>query len=253
MGGIGKTTLVKEFARQAREKKLFDRVVFSEVSQTSDIKKIQGEIAEKLGLELSDEAEYRRASRLYERLKNENKILVILDNIWKHLDLETVGIPFGNDHEGCRLLLTARDNNVLLSMGSKDNFLIGNLNEEEAWRLFKIMNGDDVENLKFKPTAINVAQACGGLPIALTTVARALRNKSLHEWKNALRELQTPSVVNFEGVPAETYSSIELSFKYLKETVVCCSRVIVMKHSLCMMSSAMSPYQLHVETNMFSW
>ncbi|KAH9752599.1 Disease resistance protein [Citrus sinensis] len=186
MGGIGKTTLVKEFARQAREDKLFDRVVFSEVSQTPDIKKIQGEIAEKL------------------------------DNIWKHVDLETVGIPFGNDHKGCRLLLTARDNNVLLSMGSKDNFLIGNLNEEEAWRLFKIMNSDDLENCKFKSTAINVAQACGGLPIALTTVARALRNKSLHEWKNALRELQTPSVVNFEGVPAETYSSIELSFKYLK-------------------------------------
>ena len=51
---------------------------------------------------------------------------------------------------------------------------------------------------------------------ALTTVARALRNKSLHEWKNALRELRTPSMVNFEGVSAETYSSIELSFNYLK-------------------------------------
>ncbi|KAH9686701.1 hypothetical protein KPL70_014463 [Citrus sinensis] len=194
IGGIRKTTLVKEFARQAREKKLFYRVV----------KKIQGEIAEKLGLELSDEAEYRRASKLYERLKSENKILVILDNIWKHLELETVGIPFGNNHKVCRLLLTARDNNVLLSMGSKDNFLIGNLTEQEAWRLFKIMNGDDVENCKFKSTAINVAKACGGLPIAL------------REWKNALRELRTPSMVNFEGVPAETYSSIELSFNYLK-------------------------------------
>ncbi|ESR63251.1 hypothetical protein CICLE_v10013996mg [Citrus x clementina] len=202
IGGIGKTTLVKEFARQAREKKLFYRV----------IKKIQGEIADKLGLELSDEAEHRRASKLYERLTSENKILVILDNIWKHLELGTVGIPFGNNHKGCRLLLTARDNNVLLSMGSKDNFLIGNLTEQEAWRLFKIMNGDDVENCKFKSTAINVAKACGGLPIAL----RALRNKSLHEWKNALRELRTPSMVNFEGVPAETYSSIELSFNYLK-------------------------------------
>ena len=127
---------------------------------------------------MSDEAEYRRASKLYDRLKSENKILVILDNIWKHLELETVGIPFGNNHKGCRLLLTARDNTVLLSMGSKDNFLIGNLTEQEAWRLFKIMNGDDVENCKFKSTAINVAKACGGLPIVLTTVARALRNKS---------------------------------------------------------------------------
>ncbi|KAH9686710.1 AAA domain-containing protein [Citrus sinensis] len=158
MGGIGKTTLVKEFARQASEEKLFDQVVFSEVSQTPDIKKIQGEIAEKLGLELSEEAESGRASRLYERLKKEKMVLVILDNIWKYLDLETVGIPFGDDHRetvgipfgddhrGCKLLLTARDRNVLLSMGSENNFLIGILNEQEAWRLFKMMAGNYVDN-----------------------------------------------------------------------------------------------------------
>ncbi|XP_052298682.1 disease resistance protein At4g27190-like isoform X3 [Citrus sinensis] len=216
MGGIGKTTLVKKVARQAVEDKLFDMVVFSEVSQTPDIKKIQQEIAEKLGLELHEEVESRRASRLYERLRNEKKILVILDNIWKHLDLETVGIPFGEDHKGCKLLLTARDRGVLLKMGSKDNFLINNLNEEEAWRLFKMMAGDDVENRELKSTAIDVARACGGLPIALSTVAKALRSKSLHEWKNSLRELRTPSMVNFEGVSAETYSSIELSFNHLK-------------------------------------
>ncbi|GAY66203.1 hypothetical protein CUMW_246880 [Citrus unshiu] len=216
MGGIGKTTLVKEVSRQAMEAKLFDMVVFSEVSQTPDIKKIQQEIAEKLGLELREEVESRRASRLFERLRNEKKILVVLDNIWKHLNLETVGIPFGEDHKGCKLLLTARDRSVLLKMGSKDNFLINNLKDEEAGRLFKMMAGDDVENRELKSTAIDVARACGGLPIALSTVAKALRGKSLHEWKNSLRELRTPSMVNFEGVSAETYSSIELSFNHLK-------------------------------------
>ncbi|KAH9686697.1 AAA domain-containing protein [Citrus sinensis] len=230
MGGIGKTTLVKEFARQASEEKLFDQVVFSEVSQTADIKKIQGEIAEKLGLELSEEAESRRASRLYERLKKEKMILVILDNIWKYLDLETVGIPFDDDHRGCKLLLTARDRNVLLSMRSENNFLIGILNEQEAWRLFKIMAGNFVENRELKSTATNVAKACGGLPIALTTVAKALRNKELLVWKNALQELQTPSEASFDGVPVEAYSTIELSYKYLrgeqlKKTFLLCSLI----------------------------
>ncbi|KDO38303.1 hypothetical protein CISIN_1g0380221mg, partial [Citrus sinensis] len=101
-------------------------------------------------------------------------------------------------------------------MGSEDNFLINNLKEEEAGRLLKMMAGDDVENRELKSTAIDVARACGGLPIALSTVAKALRGKSLHEWKNSLRELRTPSMVNFEGVSAETYSSIELSFNQLK-------------------------------------
>ncbi|KAH9733874.1 Disease resistance protein [Citrus sinensis] len=216
MGGIGKTTLVKEVARQAREDKLFDRAAFSEVSQTLDIKKIQQEIAENLGLVLQEETESRRASRLYERLKKEEKILIILDNIWKCVDLEAVGIPFGDDHKGCKLLLTARDRNALFSMGSQKNFSIDILNEEEAWRLFKLMADDHVENREFKSTATEVAKACKGLPIALTTIARALRNKSVPEWKSALQELRMPSEVNFEGVPAEAYSTIELSFKNLK-------------------------------------
>ncbi|XP_024039427.1 probable disease resistance protein At5g43740 [Citrus clementina] len=167
MGGIGKTTLVQEVARQAMADKLFDTVVFSEVSQTPDIKKIQQEIAEKLGLELHEEVESRRASRLCERLKNEKKILVILDNIWKPLDLGTIGIPFGVEHRGCKLLFTTRDLDVLLRTESEKNFSIGILNEQEAWRLFKIMAGDYVENRELKPIATRVAKACGGLPIAL--------------------------------------------------------------------------------------
>ena len=117
----------------------------------------------------------------------------------------------------CKLLLTARDRNVLLDMDSKHNFFIDNLDQEEAWRMFKKMAGDYVENRKIKSTSTDIAKGCGGLPIALTTIARAMRNKSVHEWKNALRELQMPSVVNFKGLPADTYSRIELSFKYLKD------------------------------------
>ncbi|KAJ4706763.1 Disease resistance protein [Melia azedarach] len=216
MGGIGKTTLVKEVGRQTKKDKLFDEVIFTELSQSADTKIIQTEIAEKLGLELREETESGRANRLYEELKNHKKILLVLDNIWKHLDLENVGIPYEDDHKGCKVLLTARDRNVLLKTGSKDNFSISVLNEEEAWRLFKKMVGDDVENRKLKSVATDVAKACGGLPIAIITTARALRNKSVPQWKNALRELRTPSLGNFEGVPAEAYSTIELSYKYLK-------------------------------------
>ncbi|GAY67552.1 hypothetical protein CUMW_257430, partial [Citrus unshiu] len=217
MGGIGKTTLAKEVARRAKEDNIFDAVAFSEVSQTPDIKNIQGEIAEKLGLTLREESESRRASSLYERLKKEKKILVVLDNIWESLDLETtIGIPYGDDHKGCKVLLTTRDRSVLLSMGSKENFPIGVLNEEEAWRLFKLTADDDVENRRLKSIATQVAKACGGLPIALTTIAKALRKKSVPEWENALQELRRPSMESFQGVPKEAYSTIELSYKYLE-------------------------------------
>ncbi|KAJ0080034.1 hypothetical protein Patl1_24475 [Pistacia atlantica] len=67
------------------------------------------------------------------------KILLILDNIWKELDLATVGIPSKDDRGGCKLLLTTRDRDVLDRMGSINNFPMGTLNEEEAWSLFQKM------------------------------------------------------------------------------------------------------------------
>ncbi|KAH9728334.1 putative disease resistance protein [Citrus sinensis] len=231
MGGVGKTTLVKEVARQAKKDMLFDEVVFAEVSETPDIGKIQGELADQLGMkfsqgEIADQRGMKfsqesdvpgRARKLYARLQKENKILVILDNIWEDLDLEKVGVPSGNDWRGCKVLLTARDRHVLGSIGSK-TFQIDVLNEEEAWTLFKKMTGDCAEKGELNSVAIDITKECGGLPIAIVTLAKALRNKNcVSAWKDALRQLKRPSPGNFDGVLAKTYSAIELSIKYLRD------------------------------------
>ncbi|KAL9437142.1 hypothetical protein AB3S75_023061 [Citrus x aurantiifolia] len=65
MSGIGKTMLVKEAARQVEEDKLFDEVVFAEVSQTPDVKRIRGEIADQLGLSFSEGSPNRIMSNLH--------------------------------------------------------------------------------------------------------------------------------------------------------------------------------------------
>ncbi|MFQ6657824.1 hypothetical protein Gotur_027337, partial [Gossypium turneri] len=104
-------------------------------------------------------------------------------------------------------------------MDAQKNFPIGVLNEKEAWDLFKKMAGDCVESCDLKPIAMEVAKKCAGLPIAIATVAGALRNKRLFEWKNALRELERPSSSNFTGINA-AYSAIEWSFNYLESEEV---------------------------------
>ncbi|TXG65730.1 hypothetical protein EZV62_007005 [Acer yangbiense] len=196
--GIGKTTLVKEVARQAKVKKLFDQIVFVEVSKTPDIKKIQGEIADKLGLHFRKESESGRAGALRARLKNENKILLILDDICGRLDLDKVGIPFEEDHKGCKLLLTSTNEDVLKNkMESQSNFPIGVLNEEEAWSLFKKTVGNCIEDGNLDSIAKDVAKACRGVPKVIVTKARELKNKGECEWKNALVELRKPSSKSF--------------------------------------------------------
>ncbi|EOY11255.1 NB-ARC domain-containing disease resistance protein, putative isoform 2 [Theobroma cacao] len=217
MAGVGKTSLVNEVARQVQEVKLFDSVVTVNVTQTPDIQKIQDQIAELLGLRLEDKSTVVRARRLCERLKKEKQVLVVLDNVWKKLDLEEVGIPFENQHKGCKILLTSRDQNVFSNeMDVKETFPIDVLDDEEAWDLFKQRAGDNVESVELRSTAIEVAKRCARLPLAIATVARALRNKSLFAWKDALRQLQRPSPNNFNGIAAAAYSAIELSYNHLE-------------------------------------
>ncbi|XP_039037077.1 disease resistance protein SUMM2-like [Hibiscus syriacus] len=50
MAGVGKTTLAKEVAARVKEEHLFDEVAMTIVTHNPDIRKIQGEIADMLGL-----------------------------------------------------------------------------------------------------------------------------------------------------------------------------------------------------------
>ncbi|TYG47939.1 hypothetical protein ES288_D11G382700v1 [Gossypium darwinii] len=217
MPGVGKTTLAKEVIRQVKEDKLFDSVVMAVVNHTPDIKKIQDQIAEMLGLTFKEQSMSGRASRLCQRLKKEKKIFVVLDDIWAKLDLMEVGIPFGDEHQGCTMLLTSRDLNVLSKdMDAKMRYSIGVLEHEEAWEFFKKIAGDGVESSDLLPIATEVAKKCGGLPIAIRTLATSLRNEPPFVWEDALRQLNRPSSSNFIEVSAAAYSSIEWSYDRLQ-------------------------------------
>ncbi|KAK8514609.1 hypothetical protein V6N12_057508 [Hibiscus sabdariffa] len=214
MGGVGKTTLVKEAAKQANEKQLFDEVVLISIKQKPNMVNVQEEIAEKLGMAMSEKNVDARAARLRGRL-NEKRILIVLDDIWEPLELEALGISCGDKQKGCKMLMTSRRLDVLESLNSQPNISIGTLKEDEAWNLFKKMAGL-AEESDFQSTAVEVAKRCAGLPIAIATIAKALKpKKNLFEWKNALRQLSQPSERNFKGIPKDAYSAIELSYAFL--------------------------------------
>ncbi|THG03351.1 disease resistance protein At4g27190-like [Camellia sinensis] len=191
MGGIGKTTLVKEAGKRVKDLGLFDEVVLAVVSQTPNLRKIQGQIADMLGMKFSEESEIGRAGRLYGRLKNEERVLIILDDVWASINLVDVGIPRGDDHKGCKILLTTRRESVCLVMGIRmKKFQVSHLSIEESWDLFRKSAGTIVDSSTLNGVAMEVSRECGGLPLALVTVGRALRDKGLEEWKTALQQLK---------------------------------------------------------------
>ncbi|XP_077214025.1 putative disease resistance protein At4g27220 [Tasmannia lanceolata] len=226
MGGVGKTTLVEQVGKQAKDEKLCDEVVKVTVSQNQDLKKIQGDLAEKLGLKFEEDNEEVRAGRLLERLKQENneevragrllekKVLIILDDLWDRLDLTKVGIPCGGAQKGCQIIMTTRRLDVCSMMNCQKNIEVQVLSEQDSWNLFK-EKAEVVETDELQSLAREVAKECKGLPLAIVTVARALKGKGSSIWANALRELKRSSARNIEGVDKELYSRLELSYNYI--------------------------------------
>ncbi|XP_028213987.1 uncharacterized protein LOC114396284 [Glycine soja] len=267
-GGVGKTTLVKEVANKAREKKLFNMVVMANVTRIPDIQKIQEQIAEMLGMRLEEESEIVRADRIRKRLKKEKEnTLIILDDLWDGLNLNILGIPrseddngsqqdvndlsdFGynnmekevfsadfnmmkkdklsvdsntikkeklsGDHKGCKILLTSRSKEVIcnkMDVQERSTFSVGVLDENEAKTLLKKEAGIHVQSFEFDEKVIEIAKMCDGLPIALVSIGRSLKNKSSFVWQDVCQQIKRQSFT--EGHESMDFS-VKLSYDHLK-------------------------------------
>ncbi|XP_065867352.1 uncharacterized protein [Euphorbia lathyris] len=212
MGGVGKTTLAKEVQAKAVEEKLFETVVMVAVSQTPELRRIQGEIADFLGLKFDVEEVLGRASQLYQRLKK-SKVLIILDDLWQKLELNAVGIPFGDSGEGCKLLLTSRSMDVLRNeMETQREFSLGVLGEEEAWSLFQTVVAKS-KDPQLHAIAAEVAKKCAGLPLLIIIVAKELQNKELYAWVDMQKKL---SGFGNEDIHRRVHKVLESSFENLR-------------------------------------
>ncbi|CAL0303669.1 unnamed protein product [Lupinus luteus] len=218
MGGVGKSTLVEEVAWQAEHGGYFNVVMLATVTRSPEVEKIQDQLADGLGLKLNKMSTRGRAMELWDKIKKEEKVLIIVDDIWGKFDLKEVGVPFGDQHKGCKLLLTSRDRNVLKKeMGTQTNFRLDVLSEEEGWNLFEKATGDAVLKYYLKPIALEVAGACMGLPLLLVTVGKALKNKEdLCAWKDALSQL---TKYEHQEYPSVGNKVVELSYKYLASSL----------------------------------
>ncbi|THG19412.1 hypothetical protein TEA_016999 [Camellia sinensis var. sinensis] len=233
-GGVGKTTMVEEVRQLAKRNGLFHSVAMTTVSKAVEKEKVQGELASQLGLKLD---EYGRAGQLLNRLRNGQKTLVILDDVWEPLDLADIGIPTtdGGNNEplnlpdigipfttgsdmGCKVVITTRKQRVCKMMQKSSelkNFPIHVLTKTEAWSLFTKVAEISVD-FEIPSEAEEVCDKCGGLPVAIRAVAAALKGKGKHAWKDALRQLKNYKIKEIADIDPNLFVSLKWSYDRLE-------------------------------------
>ncbi|KAJ0765431.1 putative P-loop containing nucleoside triphosphate hydrolase [Helianthus annuus] len=199
LGGVGKTTLASEVAKEIKNQ--FADIVFVTVSRTVDVKMIQ----EKVGVAAS-------------RIMNGEKVLIILDDIWEELKLEELGIPCGSEYMNCKILLTSRSRDVCAAMNAQKNISVNPLQEGEGWTLFERVVGKSEWNDTLKEVALAIVKECGGLPLFIQVVGKALKDKEIKIWEAALRRLQAP-IDGDVTYKKEGILQLKLSYDHLEDEV----------------------------------
>ncbi|KAK8503591.1 hypothetical protein V6N12_024763 [Hibiscus sabdariffa] len=217
MGGVGKTSLMKLINNQLlKETEKFDIVIWVTVSKEMSIAKLQRDIASKIEVVFSDdEDETTRAGKLFETLSQKSRFVMILDDLWEKISLETMGIP--EPSVGSKLMLTTRSYDVCRQMCCRV-IRVKPLTKEEAWKLFLEKVGRDILNIPgVEPIARSIAKRCAGLPLGLITIASCMRGiNNICEWRNALTELSLHKT-SVNGLKDEVFQQLRFSYDRLKD------------------------------------
>ncbi|KAJ0652389.1 putative AAA+ ATPase domain, P-loop containing nucleoside triphosphate hydrolase [Helianthus annuus] len=222
MGGVGKTTMMEQLKKEVGASNSFHWVVKVVLGENTDVIALQRAIAKYIDSEdLKEEAIDARADRLQKKFeemsKQGKKTLVIMDDIWSEVDLKDVGLsPLPN---GFKLLFTSRFENVCARMGVKTDsvFKIRVLDEAEAKTLFfgivgpSMLDGDEPELQKIGADIVN---KCGGLPIALKTIAKSLIGNIKEAWQETLSNLQHEDLQDLNDIVHKVF---EMSYNNLKK------------------------------------
>lgn len=227
MPGVGKTRVMEQIWVEAKEKGIFNKVIRANVSSEKlDVIKLQNEIAGYLHchFESQDNVDH-RASQLKNSLINGGKILVILDDVWKEIPLDIIGISFDDDScsKGCKILFISREEDVCLRNNCKDPVKITPLTFNEAWDLLNTTVGTGkIDSLQDESLAKKVCIKCAGLPLIIHAVGKALKFMSHNLWKDALEQLENCEIENVPGISPEIYACLKVSFDNLVEDAKPC-------------------------------
>lgn len=204
MAGVGKTTLLTQLKNKfIKDRDASSLVISVLVEPEEEIEGIQHEIGKRLGLYMERQNKELKAVEICMFLKRKRYVL-LLDGVQRKLDLAEIGVPLPSRENGCKVIFTSRYQEACGSKWVDAVEEVKCLSPEESWDMFQEIVGKPT--LKSHPDipqlARVVARKCGGLPIALSLIGKAMSPKrTAREWHHAIH-LLVSSATQFSGMEA---------------------------------------------------
>ncbi|XP_050377407.1 disease resistance protein RPM1-like [Argentina anserina] len=199
MGGLGKTTLVKQLYEDAKVKKHFKIQAWITVSRSFQMNKLLKhmihEIFEVIRKPVPQDEEIERMddNKLKERIRKllqHSRYLIVLDDLWNIADWNAINHAMPNNNRGSRIMLTTR-NVKIASASCLENpadmiYHLKPLSSNDSWILFcrKTFRGNPCPS-NLKEICPSILKKCGGLPLAIVAVGSVLALKdqtNVDEW-----------------------------------------------------------------------
>ncbi|MBA0845697.1 hypothetical protein Goarm_022374, partial [Gossypium armourianum] len=102
-------------------------------------------------------------------------------------------------------------------MNCQKEIQLGILSEDEAWVLFRDKAGLEDDCSTLNDVAKEVGGQCKGLPLAIVTVAKALKGESLDGWRAVNQRFKDSRHLDNEEVLGGVLKPLKLSYDYLKK------------------------------------
>jgi disease resistance protein RPS2 len=193
MAGIGKTALLNKFNNEFLiNSPDINVAIYIEVGKEYNLDDIQRIIGDRLGVSWENRTPKERAGVLYRVLSKMNFVL-LLDDVWEPLNFRMLGIPVPKHNSISKIILTTRIEDVCDRMDVRRKLKMECLPWAPSWELFREKVGDHIMSAtpEIRQQAQALAMKCGGLPLALITVGRAMASKrTAKEWKHAITVLK---------------------------------------------------------------
>ncbi|KAJ0762622.1 putative P-loop containing nucleoside triphosphate hydrolase, leucine-rich repeat domain superfamily [Helianthus annuus] len=197
MGGVGKTTMMEQLKKVAQDKQLFKWIAKSVVGQNPNMLSVQNDIAAYLkDCDLPNASKLVRAEHLTKtiaKLSEDNeKVLIILDDVWKKIELKDIGLTSPLP-KGVKLLLTSRYSDICKQVAVDANsdlqeVKVDVLEEAEAHKFFSGITGvlEEHDPEKYQ-IGCRIAKKCGYLPLAIKHIASTLKSEEeIFVWRDTL-------------------------------------------------------------------